>query len=311
MVTRGIQLSDGPILAQFSAGFRFIVRDAFREEDKMRRTTLEILGAAAVLIAFAGPATAQPSLERGSYLVNSIAACGNCHTPQGPEGPMAGMELSGMVVEDTPAMHAVAPNITPAGAVRDWSDTDLVKAIREGVRPDGTLIGPPMPFEVYRGLSDDDVASIVMYLRSVPAVENDPGASTYNIPLPPAWGPPVESVAAIPEDVTAEYGAYLAGPLGHCIVCHSAPGEAGPDLANGLGAGGMEFRGPWGTSVAANITPTGLEKYTDEQLAAMITTGKRPDGSQMLPPMPFGYYASMTPDDVSAIILYLRSLPPK
>jgi mono/diheme cytochrome c family protein len=277
----------------------------------MRLITIETALAATVLLGTIGTAHAQPSLERGSYLVNGIAACGNCHTPQGPEGPVADAELSGTVVEDAPAMHAVAPNITPAGRVRDWSDTDLVKAIREGIRPDGTLIGPPMPFEVYRGLSDDDVASIVMYLRSVPAVENDPGPSTYNIPLPPAWGPPVESVAAIAEDVTTEYGAYLAGPLGHCVVCHSAPGEAGPDLANGLGAGGMEFHGPWGTSVAPNITPTGLEKYTDAELATIITTGKRPDGSQMMPPMPYAYYANLTPDDVSAIILYLRSLPPK
>jgi mono/diheme cytochrome c family protein len=277
----------------------------------MRQLTIKAPLAIVALIGAMSTAQAQPSLERGSYLVNSIAACGNCHTPQGPDGPMADMELSGFVVEDTPAMHAVAPNITPAGRVRDWSDTDLVKAIREGIRPDGSLIGPPMPFEVYRGLSDDDVASIVMYLRSVPAVENDPGTSAYNMPLPPAWGPPVESVAAVPEGVTAEYGAYLAGPLGHCVVCHSAPGEAGPDLANGLGAGGMEFHGPWGTSVAANITPTGLEKYTDAELATIITTGTRPDGSQMMPPMPYGYYANLTPDDVSAIILYLRSLPPK
>ncbi len=60
----------------------------------------------------------------------------------------------------------------------------LAKAIREGIRPDGSVIGIPMPFEVYKGLSDTDLQSIVMYLRTVPAVENDPGKSTYNIPLP-------------------------------------------------------------------------------------------------------------------------------
>ena len=277
----------------------------------MQRIAFGILGAV-LLVGIAGPANAEPSLERGTYLVNSIVACGNCHSPQGPTGPVEGMELTGQVVDDSPAMHAVAPNITPAGRVKDWSDAELVKAIREGIRPDGSLIGPPMPFEVYHQLSDDDVASIVMYLRTVPAVENDPGTSTYNIPLPPKWVEPITSVASIPEGVTVEYGAYLAGPLGHCIVCHSTFGPNGaPDLVNALGAGGNEFHGPWGTSVSANITPTGQSEHSDEEIATMITSGKRPDGSQMMPPMPYGYYANIKPDDVAAIILYLRSLPPK
>ena len=259
----------------------------------------------------ASGAQAAPSVERGDYLVNSIAACGSCHTPMGPQGFIAEQELGGRVVEETPGYTAISPNITPAGRVKDWTDAELAKAIREGIRPDGSVIGIPMPFEVYKGLSDTDLQSIVMYLRTVPAVENDPGKSTYNIPLPPAWGPPIAHVADVPEGVTAEYGAYLAGPVGHCVVCHSTFGPQGPMLDTALGAGGQEFHGPWGTSVAANITPTGLSKYTDEQLAAIITTGTRPDGTKLLPPMSVGHYAKMKPDDVQAVILYLRSLPPK
>lgn len=264
------------------------------------------------MLMFGTSASLAASVERGDYLVNSIMGCGNCHTPQGPDGPIAGMELSGSVVDDSPAMHAVARNITPAGRVGTWTDAELMKAIREGIRPDGSLIGPPMPFEVYHAISDEDLASIVMYLRTVPAVENDPGESTYNIPLPPAYGPPVTSVASVPEGVTVEYGAYLAGPLGHCIVCHTTFGPTGgPDFENHLGEGGNEFAGPWGVSVSANITPTGIGDDTDEQIAKIITTGHRPDGSPMKPPMPYGFYANMKPDDVSAITLYLRSLPPK
>src|SRR5690606_37271573 len=142
-------------------------------------------------------------------------------------------------------------------------------------------------FEVYRGISDDDIASIVMYLRTVPPVENDPGQSTYNIPLPPAYGPPVASVASIPEGVTVEYGEYLAGPLGHCVVCHTPFGETGPMLDTHLGAGGMEFAGPNGPVVAPNITPVGLENYSDDEIKTMITQGVRPDGSPMSPPMPY------------------------
>lgn len=258
-----------------------------------------------------GGANAAASVERGDYLVNSIAACGSCHTPLGPDGYVAAQELGGRLVEETPAFTAIAPNITPAGRVKDWSDAELAKAIREGVRPDGSVIGMPMPFEVYKGLSDTDLASIVMYLRTVPAVENDPGKSVYNIPLPPAWGPPIVSVADVPEGVTAAYGAYLAGPMGHCTVCHTTFGPQGPMLDTALGAGGQEFHGPWGTSVAANLTPTGLSGYSDAEVATLITTGTRPDGSKLLPPMSVGHYAKMKSDDVQAVVLYLRSLPPK
>jgi hypothetical protein len=185
-------------------------------------------------------------------------------------------------------------------------------AIREGLRPDGSLIGPPMPFTMYRGLSDDDLASVVMFLRTLPATPSDLPKSTYRIPLPPAYGPPVETVAAPPQGVSVEYGAYLAGPVAHCMECHTPMGPQGPMIETNLGQGGFEFHGPWGTSVASNLTshPDGLAAYTDDQIAAMITKGQRPDGSPMLPPMPYGHLSAFTPDDLSAVILYLRSLPP-
>ena len=65
-------------------------------------------------------------------------------------------------------------------------------------------------------------------------------------------------------------------------------------------------------SVAPNITTheDGLAGYSDEDLARMITEGIRPDGNPMLPPMGYGYYADMTADDLAAIILYLRQIPP-
>lgn len=269
-----------------------------------------LLVASGLFLAGSG-ALAAPSVERGDYLVNSIAACGSCHTPMGPQGFIAEQELGGRLVEQSDAFTAIAPNLTPAGHIKDWTDAEVIKAIREGVRPDGSIIGPPMPVEVYKGLSDTDVASIVLYLRTVPAVDNDPGKSVYNMPLPPAWGPPVDTVADVPEGITVAYGEYLAGPVGHCTVCHSTFGPQGPMLDTHLGAGGREFHGPWGTSVAANLTPTGLKGYSDEEVAAIITTGTRPDGTKLLPPMSIGHYAKMQPDDVQAVIMYLRSLPPK
>ena len=268
------------------------------------------LGAAAWLAA--GMSLAEPSVARGEYLVQGPGGCGNCHTPVGPDGFVMAMDLGGRVVEDIEAFRAVAPNITPASRVAGWSDAELARSIREGIRPDGSVIGPPMPFTMYRGLGDDDLMSMVMYLRTVPAVENDPGTSVYNIPLPPAYGPPIESVTAPEPGVTVEYGEYLAGPVAHCMECHTPFGPQGPMLQTHLGAGGFEFHGPWGVSVASNITSheDGLAHYTDAEIAAMIIEGVRPDGSPMAPPMPYGYFARFTEQDLAAVILYLRSLPP-
>ena len=83
-------------------------------------------------------------------------------------------------------------------------------------------------------------------------------------------------------------------------------------LDTDLGRGGFVFSGPWGMSVASNITShqDGLTNYTDAEIASMILTGERANATPMRPPMPYGYLAQMTKDDLNAIILYLRSLPP-
>jgi mono/diheme cytochrome c family protein len=257
---------------------------------------------------------AESRLERGRYLMQSIVACGNCHTPQGPNGPIPGMELAGgLKIEDKP-FTAIASNITPdrETGIGRWTDAQIIIAIREGKRPDGTIIGPPMPIGLYRGMSDSDVRAIVAYLRSVKPVKNKVAKSEYRMPLPPNYGPPVGKVADVsPKDKLA-YGRYLAGPAGHCVECHSPAGPQGaPDLENKLGAGGFSFYGPWGTSVSTNITPTSLSKYSDADLKKVITTGVRPDGSKLKPPMGVPYYAKMRAADLDALVAYLRSLPPK
>jgi mono/diheme cytochrome c family protein len=279
----------------------------------MRLTSLAAF--AAFVACAVAPAAAETPLERGTYLMSSIVACGNCHTPIGPEGPVADMELAGRLLEDIEPFTAYAANITPDKdtGIGDWTDEEIVTAIREGKRPDGTIIGPPMPIGLYRGLSDTDVEAIVAYLRQIPPVRNEVPSSTYRIPLPDSYGPPVGSVPDVPRGPTVAYGTYLAGPAGHCIECHTPMVDGHPDFDNQLGAGGFEFHGPWGVSVSANLTPhpDGIAEYTDEDLVQMITTGTRPDGSEMFPPMGYHYYANITPDDLKAIIAYLRSLPPK
>jgi len=208
--------------------------------------------AGVALLTLQGIASAETPLERGTYLMESIVACGNCHTPKGPDGEIPGMELAGMApFEKTPGFDANAPNITPdpETGIGNWTDEQIIASIREGKRPDGSIIGPPMPIGLYRDISDNDVKAIVAYLRNVKPVKNEIPPSVYRIPLPPAYGPPVVSVPEPDRNDPIAYGAYLAGPAGHCVECHSPLTPKGADLANNLGAGGFEFHGPWGVSV--------------------------------------------------------------
>ncbi len=144
-----------------------------------RRTNAAVLCLSAAC--FASSVLAQTPLERGRYLMQAVAACGNCHTPQDRNGPKPGMELAGGLPFDEPGFKAYASNITPdpETGIGRWTDAQIVIAIREGKRPDGSLIGPPMPFEQYRGISDRDVAAIVAHLRSVPPVKNAVRKSDY------------------------------------------------------------------------------------------------------------------------------------
>ena len=259
-------------------------------------------------------AQGETPLERGAYLMNGIVACGNCHTPQGPDGPLPGMELAGGLLIEDEAFTVRTPNITPdpETGIGGWSDEQIIAAMREGRRPDGSIIGPPMPIGLYRDMSDRDAAALVAYLRQVPPVRNEVPPSEYRIPLPESWGPPLGPVADVPRDDPVVYGAYLAGPLGHCIECHTPMVAGHPDYDR-LGAGGMPFFGPWNVSVSRNITPdpeAGIGNWTEDEIKRAITQGVSADGSRLLPPMGFAYYANMTPEDLDALVAYLRSLRP-
>ena len=136
---------------------------------------------------------------------------------------------------------------------------------------------------------------MVAFLRTVPAVENDPGKSEYRMPLPPAAGPPVESVAR-PAGPDRRYGAYLAGPWRMHGVPH-AVGPEGPSLGTAPAAGRIRVPRALGRAVAPNITSSadGLAGYSDDDIAKMITEGGRPDGSRDAAADAYGHFARMTP----------------
>jgi len=272
-----------------------------------------VLCAAALM---AASARAETPLERGTYLMRGIVACGNCHTPKTAEGkPIADRELAGGFVIEVPVFHAVAPNITPdkETGIGNWSDDQIVDAIRNGRRPDGTIIGPPMPIPFYREMSDTDVRAIVAYLRSVKPIRNKVEKSTYKIPLPPAYGPPVTQVPDVPRTDKIAYGHYLAGALGHCLDCHTPRLPDGQSDMARVGAGGEElpaFVG--GIIVSANLTPAneqGIAHWTDAQVKAAIQTGMRPDRPLVLL-MAFDWYKNIKGADMDALVAYLRTLKP-
>lgn len=272
----------------------------------------------ALIIAFAlagAPASAQDrTLERGKYLMDSIVACGNCHVQRGEKGrPLPEKGLSGGMVFDEEPFKAYAPNITPdrETGIGKWTDAQLAKAIREGIRPDGSVIGPPMPMMFYRGLADEDLRAIVAYLRAQPPVKNAVPKSEYRIKLPPSYGPEVKRVRAPSRKDEVKYGEYLAGPLGHCMECHTPWVKGVPDMKK-VGAGGNPFRGPWGVAVARNLTPheTGLKDWTDAEIERAIRQGVRKDGTPLKPPMAYDWYRNISDADMRALIAYLRSLRP-
>ena len=263
------------------------------------------------------PAAAQSAkvLARGTYLMDGIVACGNCHVQRDKEGkPLHDRGLSGGMVFDEEPFKAYASNITPdrETGIGNWTDAQLIKAIREGIRPDGSVIGPPMPIKFYRGMSDSDVKAVVAYLRAQRPVKNAVPKSEYKIKLPPNYGPAISKKLVAPSPKNAlKYGAYLAGSLGHCMDCHNPWVKGIPDMQR-MGAGGNPFHGPWGVSVSRNLTPheSGLKDWSDTEIARAIREGVRKDGSQLKPPMAYAWYKNINESDMKALVAYLRSLKP-
>jgi len=265
-------------------------------------------------------ASAETLVDRGSYLVNSIGACGNCHArdAQGsnfhPAMALAGGFIFDVIDPDLPG-HVIAPNITPdkETGIGKWSEADIVMALRNGKRPDGSIIGPPMPIPVYHELSDQDATAIAAYLLSLQPVRDSVQKSQYKVPLTDFGSPVAHVDAPSPEDKVA-YGGYLV-TFGHCVLCHTPPGDDKPIDMNLAFAGGRQFGsiGQIGPSVSRNITSDpdqGLGKWTDDQIKQAITKGIRPDGTKLAGPMPYDWYAKMTPGDLDAIVAFMRTIKP-
>ncbi len=290
--------------------------------------TVVVLLVSASALAFATAAVAQTPLERGRYLVESILGCGNCHTPKSPTGePVMERNLAGGLSFTIPPFSGTASNITPdrETGIGSWSDAEIKRALVEGVRPNhgrlaNTPLGAVMTAAFFKALLPRDLDAIVAYLRSVKPVRSETPTPVYRMPVHHDKYPDAE--AGFSESLMADpvkRGAYLV-TIGHCMECHSPREKAISDYQR-LGAGGRVFNAglvqgfpkDWPGARAANITshPTaGLGRWTDEQIKRAITQGISRDGRKLQPPMGFAWYARITEADLSAIVAYLRTVPP-
>jgi hypothetical protein len=260
-------------------------------------------------------------LERGRYIATALSGCIYCHSPHdwtAPGTPMvAGMEGAGEVepYADLPG-KIVAPNLTPdpeTGA-GTWSDDQFARAIREGIGHDGRALFPMMPYARFREMSDEDLASVVVYLRSLPAVRHELPKTEIIFPVkylirnvPEPLTSPVNNDAIAGDPV--KYGAHLVNLAG-CGDCHTSQVQ-GKEVPGMEFAGGQPFPGPWGNVASANITPdaTGIIYYDEAFFQQVLRTGEV-NGQKLNPTMPVMVYKNLNDGDLKAIFAYLHTLKP-
>jgi cytochrome c553 len=241
------------------------------------------------------------SIARGRHIATAVSQCVNCH----------GENLGGKVFVDNAVMGQLyAANLTPGkgGIGRSYSDTDYTRAIRHGIGRDGRPL-LAMPSDAFFIMSDADLASVVAYLKTLPAVDAVLPAKRIgplaralyvatDFPLVPAEEIPHDQPrpVAVAQGVNRDYGSYLA-TIGGCKSCHLK------DLNGGVPVEG--------NVMSANLTPTGIGKWTQADFVRAMRSGTRPDGRVLSAAMPWPYMRLMTDDELAALWLYLRALPPK
>ncbi|MBA2246222.1 MAG: cytochrome c [Gemmatimonadetes bacterium] len=242
------------------------------------------------------------TIARGRHIAIT-RGCNDCHGEN-----LAG----GTVIDAPPVARLFATNLTrgEGGVAAGYQDADWERAIRHGVRPDGKPL-LFMPSHEFYPLSDADASALIAYLKSLPPVDNRPGKTRIG-PVGRALylaGQmhllPAELIdhsaprpAAPVAGATVEYGAYLATG---CVGCH------------GDGYSGGKIPGaPPEFPIPTNITPdrqTGIGSWTEQEFFRSLREGKRPDGSEINPFMPWKNFSQMTDEEIRAIYLYLQSLP--
>lgn len=277
-------------------------------------------GIAAAVLALAGLTltsfgTVAADLKHGEYVAR-LAGCRGCHTEEKKNAaPYAG----GRALK-TPFGTFFGPNITPhpqAGIGR-WTEADFIRAMRHGRRPDGAHYFPAFPYPSFSKINDSDLRDLWAFLRTLPASSRANQAHVLDFPygwrfLVKFWnwlyfkpGPFIENPSA---SRVINRGAYLVQALGHCGECHTPRNFLGaPDSSRYLAGG----RGPDGRRIP-NLTPTRLKQWGDAELKELLLTGNTPDDDTVSAAMlevVRNTTSQLAPEDLAAMIAYLRSLPP-
>ncbi len=256
-------------------------------------------------------ATAAPAEEiamvgdpaRGGYIFAMTTGCG-CHFNRDLGAPAGGNKFEG------PFGVVYAPNITsdPETGIGAWSETDIVNALRLGIRPDGSQLHPIMPYMAFSHLSDQDAYDLAAALKLAPPVVNAVPASELTAapaPFTPANPPP-----AVAPTEGVERGAYIVA-IANCGRCHTPRGENGaPDMTRFLAGAPLQ------DTIAPNLTPhasSNISFLSEEQIASFLLTGVYDDGTPVEGPMKMiidSGTSRLTEADALAIAQYLKSLPP-
>jgi mono/diheme cytochrome c family protein len=260
-------------------------------------------------------------LERGRYIFTGLSGCVHCHSPW--EGSQRGfppvMSLMGsgqVLVEQASLGRIVAPNLTPDMQTGSgtWTDDQLARAIREGIGHDGRTLFPMMPYQNFRGMSDEDLASVVVFLRSLPPIRHELPKTTVAFPvkylikrLPQPVTSPVSAPLAINR---VQWGKYLVR-LASCANCHTARGAHGKPIPDMDFAGGQTIAMDGVMSTSANLTPdaSGIPYYDEALFIRTLRTGMV-GARELSSIMPFVLYRNLSDDDLKAIFAYLQTLKP-
>ncbi|MBL7737124.1 MAG: cytochrome c [Chitinophagaceae bacterium] len=281
-----------------------------------------------------GPApeiTAIPTpdrMARGDYLANHVTVCIDCHSARdwnkfsGPIIP-GSFGKGGEKFDQTMGFPGeyYAPNITPAG-IGDWTDGEIFRAITTGVRKNGKPIFPVMPHDFYRLLDEEDIKAIIVYIRSLPPIENKARESRSDFPMNFLINTIPSKAALSPRPSssnTLKYGEYLV-TAASCKACHT-PFDKGKFNEAFAFAGGRSFPMPAGLLTSSNITPdreTGIGAWTKSMFIEKFSFYR--DSARANEPvnilkeyntiMPWIMYSGMSDEDLGAIYDYLQSLPP-
>ncbi len=266
-------------------------------------------------------------IERGAYLANHVVVCMDCHSTRNYElfsAPLVAGTLGkgGEVFDQRAGFPGIftSKNITPFG-IGSWTDGEIYRAITTGVSRDGHAFFPVMPYPYYGQMNEEDVKSIIAYLRTLPAIDNKPADSQAYFPFNfilntiPKAANPLPMPAATDEVGRGKYLITIAG----CVECHT-PFKNGQLVLENAYAGGREFALPTGTVYTPNLTPdqeTGLGRMSKEAFIARFKVYA--DSSyqpQKIGPgefqtiMPWMMYAGMKEEDLGAIYTYLKTLEP-